>query len=449
MEMVEQVKNRLHILTLVIKNSRDIPLVRSKTKHLAGLCRMERVDRIRIAVSASEMARYMVEHTAGGTVSFLLVCCGGTCTARDDCAGIMLEFKGRHASRETDRGGSDSHGYEMTRLYVSPPIETRMPFAGIRKAMDSMRIINRGINAPLNIEMIKWGVHKPWKELAESNEFLKKKLFRNAEESFVANLRAKHEEVLKLLEELSQKNRELDRANSELMQLSNDLETLTHERTMSEIALKVADRIRNPATAIGGIALMLLKKVPDSNGIREKLEAIFSEAKRLERIVKDFDSLAKAKSRAFEKLDLREIVNSVLETLAPSFEQKHVRPRIKMTEDPAIALINPQTIKVALLHILRNAVEATPKDGIIEVRVWRRDGQPFISIRDFGPGISSDVMKKLFRTSVTTKPTGTGMGLITVKQIMDEHKGSIEIKSGEEYGPGTEVMLLFPVRWGE
>jgi len=335
------------------------------------------------------------------------------------------------------------------RLYTSPPIETRMPFAGINRAMDSMNIVKRGIKAPLALEMIKWGVRKSWKELAESNEFLKKKLFRDAEESFVANLRAKHEEVLKLLAELSEKNRELDKANGELMQLSNDLETLTHERTMSEIALKVADRIRNPATAIGGLALVLLKKTRQDKGIREKLEAIFQEARRLEKIVKDFDSLANAKSRSFEKMDLRNIVNSVLDTLAPSFEQKNITPHIKMTDDPVIALINPQTIKVGLLHILRNAVEASPRDGIVEVTVWRRDGQPFISVRDFGPGISKDIMEKLFRTSVTTKATGTGMGLITVKQIMDEHKGSIELKSGREYGPGTEVMLLFPVRWGE
>ncbi len=445
--MAEKIKNRLHILTLVIKNRRDIPRVRSKAKHLGELCRMDRVDRVRLAVSASEMARYLLEHSGGGTVSFLLVCCSNTCTAMKDCAGIMLEFQGRHISREKDEGKKD--GNEMPRLYTSPPIETRMPFAGIRKAMDSLKIISQGMREPVNVEMVKWGVRKSWKELAESNQFLKKKLFRDAEESFVANLRAKHEEVLKLLDELSLKNRELDRANSELMQLSNDLETLTHERTMSEIALKVADRIRNPATAIGGLALILLKKAPDDSGLREKLQAIFQEAKRLEKIVKDFDSLANVKNRAFEKMDLREVVSSVLDTLGPSFEQKNITPRIKMTEDPVTVLINPQTIKVALLHILRNAIEASSRDGIIEVTVWRRDGQPFISVKDFGPGVSSDVMEKLFRTSVTTKATGTGMGLITVKQIMDEHKGSIEINSGKEHGPGTEVILLFPVRWGE
>ncbi len=445
--MAERLKNRLHILTLVIKNNRDIPLVRSKAKHLGELCRMDRVDRVRLAVSTSEMARYMLEHSGGGTVSFLLVCCSNSCTAVKECAGIMLEFNGRHVSREKSAHKKDEN--EMPRLYASPPIETRMPFAGIRKAMDSLRIINRGMTAPLNVEMIKWGVRKSWKELAESNDFLKKRLFRDAEESFVANLRAKHEEVLKLLDELSHKNRELDRANSELMQLSNDLETLTHERTMSEIALKVADRIRNPATAIGGLALVLLKKVPDDSGIREKLQAIFQEARRLEKIVKDFDSLASVKSRAFEKADLREVVKSVLHTLGPSFEQKNIDPHIKMTEDTVTVLINPQTIKVALLHILRNAIEASAREGIIEVTVWRRDGQPYVSVKDFGPGVSNDVMEKLFRTSVTTKATGTGMGLITVKQIMDEHKGSIEIKSGKEYGPGTEVVLLFPVRWKE
>ena len=446
--MAETITKRVHILTLVIKNRRDIPLVRGKAKHLVRLCSMSRVDRARVAVSASEMARYLLEHTSGGSVSFLLVCCNPVCaTDRDDsCAGILLKFKGNHVFKKDDM---KNQGAMAPNLYAFPPMETRRPFDGIGKAMDSLKIIKNGIREPLELDIIKWGVKKTWEELVASNEFLRKKLFRNAEESFIANLRAKHDEVLKLLDELSQKNRELDRANKELMQLSNDLEILTHERTMSEIALKVADRIRNPATAIGGLTLVLLKKAPKDKWLQEKLEAIFHEAKRLEKIVKDFDSLAAAKSKSFEKVDLREIVKTVLETLSTNFQQRDIKVNEKFIDEPVIALVNRQTIKVALLHILRNAIEASPNGGIIDVTVWRRDGKPFISVRDYGPGISQDIQEKLFKKTVTTKATGTGMGLMTVKQIMDEHKGKIEIKSGREPGQGTEAIMFFPVRWSE
>ncbi len=448
--MAEKLEKRLHILTLVIKNRKDIPLVRSKAKHLGRLCGLNRIDRARVAVSASEMSRYLLENTAGGSVSFLLVCCNPSCAASasasdEHCGGIMLEFRGSHIFRDSvrDRGNTDAS------IYAFPPMETRMPFDGIRRAMDHLEIVHNGVSEPLVVDMIKWGVTKTWDELAESNEFLRKQLFEDAEESFVANLRAKHEEVLKLLKELAKKNVELDKANSELMQLSNDLEALTHERTMSEIALKVADRIRNPATAIGGLAKILIKKSPKDKGLQEKLQAILREAEHLENIVKDFDSLANAKSRSFEKADLREVVKKVIDTLNPNIEQKGIKLNIKFTDDPVMALVNHQTIKVALLHILRNAIEASPKGARLDITVWRRDGQPFVSIRDYGPGISDDVRKKLFKKSVTTKSTGTGMGLITVKQIMKEHKGEIEIKSGEEIGLGTEVILHFPVRWNE
>ncbi len=102
---------------------------------------------------------------------------------------------------------------------------------------------------------------------------------------------------------------------------------------------------------------------------------------------------------------------------------------------------------MAILHILKNAVDASPAGSDLEVNVEKIDGRPVLEIVDQGPGISSDVKTRLFKELVTTKPSGTGVGLIMVHHIMKEHQGQIEIESSP--GKGTRVRLIFPERWKE
>lgn len=425
---------KIHILTLVIRRQRDIPLVRSKAKLLATFGGFSRIKRVQIALMASEVARFLLKQTKGGKVVFYIVCAGDN-WGRPGSSGIMVHFSGEK--------GYGLFGPENTDGYYGP----NQLVQGIRAVADQLELKHPNPAEPFELKAIVLGGKADCDSLLKGQERIRKQLFRDLQESYIENLRAKHQEVLSLLKTISLKNKELDRVNAELLELSKDMESLVHERTVVEFALKIADKIRNPATVIGGLARILLKKLPEDFPERDKIKAIYLEAQKLEAIVKDFEGLAREQERFFTDIVLQDLVKEILEAWQPNFEKKGIRLKFTAPKDPVRIKGNPRTLKVAILHLLKNAVDASPGKALIEVAIKRREGRPVIEIIDQGPGISAEVKAKLFKELVTTKPSGTGVGLIMVHHIMKEHQGQIEIDSAPD--KGTRVTLLFPIRWKE
>ncbi len=431
------IDQRIHVVTLVVRRERDVPLVRSKAKILAGICGFSKMKRVQIALAASELARFLLNVTRGGKAVFYIVCKFEAGRRGPSEAGVELDFKGRHScSNSKDADDQNWAGDRSDDLFHALDI-----------VADELDFAKCEIGKPLHVRIIIWGAGETCEDLQEKYEEIKKNLFADLEESFLENLRAKHEEVLALLRTLSRKNMELDKANSELLELSRDMESLVHERTVVELALRIADRIRNPATVIGGLSRIVLKKLPEDFPERPKIEAIFREARKLEEIVKDFEGLAKEQEHFFTELDLRELVQEILEAWQPHLEQKGLKLVLRLSETPLKIYADKKVLKVAILHVLKNAVDASPKETSLEVQVSRVNGRPVLSIRDHGPGIPPDVKERLFKELVTTKSSGTGLGLIMVHHILREHQGDIEIKSAP--GLGTTVNLIFPERWKE
>lgn len=256
-----------------------------------------------------------------------------------------------------------------------------------------------------------------------------------------------HDQVLHLLKEKTARNLELDRANSELLQLTQDLEALAQERTIAEMALQIADQIRNPTTAIGGLTRSLIKKMPEDIKQTRKLQAIFHEVQILEDRVNNFEKLAQEQKKLFVREDLRKIVAEVFNTWSSELIKKDIQLITKKPANKVNVTANRRTLKVALLHVLRNAVEASTESGEINIAIFTKDGNPTISITDHGKGIPKKIKNKLFEKTVPTKTKGLGMGLMLVKQIMREHQGEIEIESAPK--KGTTVTMHFPLLWEE
>ncbi len=427
----------IHIVTLVIKREKDIPLVRSKAKILAELCGFSQMKRVRIALAASELARFLLHNTRGGKAHFYIVCKKEVADHGPSVSGMELDFMGKRSCISPD----NTKATEAARDSSSRLLKA------LDMVMDHLDFELCSPGKPFTVSAVMWGGEESCDKLQKKYEDIKKQLFADLEESFLENLRAKHEEVLKLLRTLSKKNMELDKVNAELLDLSQDMESLVHERTVVELALRIADKIRNPATVIGGLARIVLKKIPKDFPERSKLEAIFEEARKLEAIVKDFEGLAREQERFFVELDLRDLVGEILDAWQPHLEQKDLRLITHISETPLKIHADPRILRVAVLHVLKNALDAAPHASTIEIELKRRDGRPVIVIRDQGPGIPSQIQEKLFKELVTTKPSGTGVGLIMVHHIMKEHQGEIEIKSRP--GMGTTVTLVFPERWKE
>ena len=106
---------------------------------------------------------------------------------------------------------------------------------------------------------------------------------------------------------------------------------------------------------------------------------------------------------------------------------------------------DPAQIRQVFVNVIKNAVESACPAGKVQVRIKAtgEDGntRALVEVRDNGPGISQQDMKRIFQPFFTTKEQGTGLGMSTVKKIMEAHGFGVSIKSGEE--SGTVIILSF------
>jgi signal transduction histidine kinase len=100
---------------------------------------------------------------------------------------------------------------------------------------------------------------------------------------------------------------------------------------------------------------------------------------------------------------------------------------------------------VALAHLLRNAIKATPSGGEIRVATTVEGDHAVLLIQDTGRGMSPDVAAQVFQPFYTTKVGGTGLGMVFVSQIVEEHRGEISLDS--QVDRGTTVTIKLPLRF--
>lgn len=233
--------------------------------------------------------------------------------------------------------------------------------------------------------------------------------------------------------------------SKEVLNLNHEMEDIVAERTMGMVGLRVADRIRNPVTVIGGLCRQLSKK--ETEGIpKDKLEDLLSECQKMEKIVADFDELVKSKRFLFKREDLNEIALSAVRLVEHEVKDKAIGLAVNLYDKLLMFNANRQLIKIAVRHILSNAVDATEPGGEITISSGVKEENIYLTITDTGKGMTSEEMHRIFEPFYSTKGR-TGMGLPLVRQIIAEHMGEIIIDSKPNVG--TTVQFIFPTRWME
>ena len=230
-----------------------------------------------------------------------------------------------------------------------------------------------------------------------------------------------------------------------LERFNHDLESLVAERTMNLLAMTLADRVRNPSSTIGATANRVLRKEECSDKAKEDFRLIVNEAEKLDRTVKDFQSMLKNRQKLFHYEDICGIIRDVL----PVIEKEAARKQISLSVDlPDMSLkINTERnlLKMAVYTVMKNAVELTPDEGKVSVLVTGDQDRIQVTVSDNGYGIPKEDIDAIFDPFSRAFGYRFVMGLPLIKQIVSEHMGEISIKS--EIGKGTTVTMIFPVRW--
>ncbi|MDO9307845.1 MAG: ATP-binding protein, partial [Deltaproteobacteria bacterium] len=219
-----------------------------------------------------------------------------------------------------------------------------------------------------------------------------------------------------------------------------DLSRQEYLARMGEMGAMLAHEIRNPLAGIKGFA-QLIEKKPEDPRTRDSAHRIIVETLRLEELTTDLLAFARSDEFSVSTIPVAEFIEQTVEMLRTEAEQFGVSIVLDCSRGLSIRGNRDRLMQV-FLNVCRNGLQAMPDGGKLVISSRQSDTGILIVITDSGHGISPDDMQKIFEPFFTTKARGTGLGLALSKKIIEEHNGSIDIKSS---GAGTTVTMVLPV----
>jgi signal transduction histidine kinase len=205
------------------------------------------------------------------------------------------------------------------------------------------------------------------------------------------------------------------------------------------LAAGLAHEVRSPLNAIV-LAAQRIERNPAEADCTEFARTIRSEVKRLEGVLRQFLELARPVGDERRRTDLKGLSESVRSLLLEEADQAGAE--IEPVRGEGAAAVNREAIRRALINLVHNAVEASPRGGAIELEIRKEDGGVGIHVLDRGAGIDEDEADHLFDAFVTTRAEGTGLGLALVRRVAEDHGGWCRLT--RRSGGGTDAVLWLP-----
>ena len=232
---------------------------------------------------------------------------------------------------------------------------------------------------------------------------------------------------------------------TEQKQAQQDL-ILAEKLTMTgKIARSIAHEVRNPLTNLS-LALEQLKDEldTDSEYVTMFTDIIGRNVDRIGQLITEMLNSSKPRELDRKRQDFNAIVKATLQLVADRIKLKRMRIETTFEAGDCLALLDSDQVRTALLNILVNAVEAMEDGkGVLKVKTdCLNDGRVCVEVTDNGGGISDADRKRLFDPFFTGKSGGMGLGLTATQNIINSHKGSIEVDSA--LGKGTTFRLYLP-----
>jgi len=231
---------------------------------------------------------------------------------------------------------------------------------------------------------------------------------------------------------------------TDLRRMEQAVARAEHLASIGRLAANIAHEIRNPLASISG-AVEVLKRLPGADAETSSLiDIAVREADRVNTLIRSFLDYARPRADARQRLDL----SGMVEEIAKIFDQERRTNEVKLdvacTPGVLVEAAAGQMQQV-LWNLLRNAVDAMPEGGTIQLAVAHAEGEPAwaeLTVRDTGVGIAETDMNRIFEPFFSRKAGGTGLGLATTARIVDAHRGTIEVES--QPGKGTTFTIKLP-----
>jgi signal transduction histidine kinase len=215
---------------------------------------------------------------------------------------------------------------------------------------------------------------------------------------------------------------------------------------IAALAGGLAHEIKNPLSTISLNLELLGEEVsagdsPRDRRMLKKILAVQQECRRLDAILEDFLKFARLGELELVEGDLNQLVREFIEFYQPQLASNGVEISQHLSPDLPAVRLDGALFRQALLNLALNAQQAMPRGGIIELQTRFRDGRVELVIIDNGCGMDEQTLSRIFDVFFSTKPAGSGLGLATVKRIVEAHGGRVAVESAPSCGTSFTVSL--------
>ena len=226
-------------------------------------------------------------------------------------------------------------------------------------------------------------------------------------------------------------------------------ETIESERmnALTLLAAGVAHEIGNPLNSLHIHLQLMERKVRelDDNSkaeLQDSIDVARSEIGRLDSIVTQFLRAIRPSRPQLHPESINVIVEEAVRFFAPEIRDRDVVVEQELRSDLPLLQVDRDQMKQAFYNVVKNSLEAMKRRGILRIHTDMDDKHVLISFIDTGGGMSSEDLSRVFEPYFTTKPSGTGLGLLIVRRIVREHGGELSIESSQ--GKGLTLTIRLP-----
>jgi len=228
---------------------------------------------------------------------------------------------------------------------------------------------------------------------------------------------------------------------TQVRRLEREVRVQDRLAAVGRLSAAIAHEVRNPLTSIAGCA-SLLAEMPDLNEEhRRLLQIVTRESERLNGIITDFLAYSRAKKYAFDNVDLIPLLEDTLTLLEHRLEAQNLAIRVQRqySVDKAFAQADGDRMKQVFWNFCENALRAMGKSGSLTVGIEQIGPDWEFTFADTGPGMSPQMIEKIFEPFQSQFEGGTGLGLAILYQIVQAHEGKVFARSKQ--GQGCTFVL--------
>ncbi len=341
---------------------------------------------------------------------------------------IVGKFLPKDFSKNANMIAATLQSYKQIELYKKPIVKGITTFIVIIITLLVLFIsiivsyyISKGITEPIRILL------EGTKEIAAGNL------------DFKINYKS-HDEIKLLINAFNQMTKEI----------KSNRQALMHTQRLAawrDIARRIAHEIKNPLTPIKLNAERLLRKQNDPGFheiLKKSVTSIITEVNRLQNLINEFSNFARMPQLNLEIENLNFIITEVLTVFSGV---NNIKINTNLEKNIPLLNLDKKRIKEVLINLINNSLDALKdsENGVITIKTYTKSSMfgnlVYLEVIDNGPGISQDIIDKLFEPYVTTRKDGTGLGLSIVEKIITEHNAKIKCENVTT--GGTKFIIEF------